>query len=122
MSDDERTPCPEDGCSLLAGHKGDFHVGPEQEDGARIIWTMEHSAKKVADAFGYYYNSGIWAVADQDGWVTGYFDTEETALAAVSVNAGPLRKAYAEMQRRVNWFDAEDRPITMADLESLEDG
>lgn len=61
-----------------------------------------------------------WTAADDGGWISGLFDAEGTAIAAVPVATGTLAEAYAEMQQRVNHVGRENRLITMADLEQLQ--
>jgi hypothetical protein len=63
---------------------------------------------------------GGWVIADDGGWVDGSFDSAETARAAAAIAYEPeTAAAYAEMQKRVNHFDRENRLITQADLDSV---
>lgn len=55
------------------------------------------------------------------GWLTGVYDSIESALIGAKCDIDCIAEFY-EMQKRVNHFDREDRLITVNDFDFLEGG
>lgn len=63
-------------------------------------------------------NEGYSIYFGSGGWMTGTYDSVESALIGAECDLKLIPEFY-EMQKRVNYFDKENRLITVDDFEFL---